>query len=281
MRPSGTGRPADRPGAPACTDPAARHSAPAPEPLGQRGPSRPPSRCRHGAARETPLEGARTGSADRARPGAGHRGGEPEGRRRQDDVHDQPRRGARRVRPPGAPRRLRPAGRAVGRAGRAGPRARHHDLQPAHGARRRDRRRHPRDLASRAWTCCRATSTCPPPRCSSSRRSAASRRSAGRSSRCSTATTSILIDCQPSLGLLTINALACADAHPDPAGLRVLQPARRRAADGHDRQGAGSAQPRSARSSASWPRCSTRARCTRGRCASASSRRSATSCSTR
>ena len=55
---------------------------------------------------------------DLARPGAHHRDVQPEGWRRQDDDHDQPRRGAGRGRPPGAARRLRPAGRAVG-----GPRA--------------------------------------------------------------------------------------------------------------------------------------------------------------
>ena len=55
-------------------------------------------------------------AAGAARPGPHHRHVQPEGRRRQDHLHDQPRRGAGRVRPPRAAGRLRPAGRVVRRA---------------------------------------------------------------------------------------------------------------------------------------------------------------------
>ena len=62
-----------------------------------------------------------------------------------------------------------------------------------------------------AWTCCPATSTCPAPRCSWCTRSAASTCSAACSQPVLPEYDVILIDCQPSLGLLTVNALACAD----------------------------------------------------------------------
>ena len=114
---------------------------------------------------------------------------QPEGRGRQDHDHHQPRCRARRVRPQGAARRLRPAGLAVGRPrpqpARDGP----DDLQPADAARRDPRRRRGARPACPAWTCCRRTSTCRPPRCSSSTRWPASRPCSGCSRRRSTSTT--------------------------------------------------------------------------------------------
>ena len=68
----------------------------------------------------------------------------------------------------------------------------------------RRRRAHRR---ARAWTCCPPTSTCPPPRCSWSTRWAASRPCMRVLAPAIDEYDVILIDCQPSLGLLTVNAL--------------------------------------------------------------------------
>ena len=76
-------------------------------------PSPPPTSCSARPAGRCHIPEPRPGDHPRPRPG--DLDVQPEGWRRQDHDHDQPRRLARGVRPQGAARRLRPAGLAVGR----------------------------------------------------------------------------------------------------------------------------------------------------------------------
>ena len=138
------------------------------------------------------------------------------------------------------------------------------------------RRRRCSRPASPGWTCCRATSTCPPPRCSWSTRWPASRPSPGSLAPVLADYDFVLIDCQPSLGLLTVNALTAAARRDHPAGVRVLR--LRGVAlliDTIDKVQR-PAQPATCSSTASWPRCTTAAPCTAARSSAGSSRPSAT-----
>ena len=84
-------------------------------------------------------------------------------------------------------------------------------LQPADAARRDPRRGRGAQRRARAWTCCPPTSTCRPPRCSWSTRSAREQTLQRVLAPAIEQYDVILIDCQPSLGLLTVNALTASD----------------------------------------------------------------------
>ncbi len=181
-----------------------------------------------------------------ARPRPGHRAVQPEGRRRQDDDHDEPGRCAGRVRPQGAPGRLRPAGRAVSRPRRA-PRGGRAVAVPAAG---RPRRRRPRASSadhrrSRASTCCPPTSTCRRPRCTWSPRSPARWCSSGCCGPLLDDYDVVLIDCQPSPGPARGQRADRRARRADPGGVRVLRPARRRPAAADHREGHRPAELRS------------------------------------
>ena len=90
----------------------------------------------------------------------------------------------------------------------------------------------------------------------------------------------VLIDCQPSLGLLTVNALACAHGVIIPLAAEYFSLRGVAPAGGHHLEGAGADQPRPVASRASWSPCTTAAPCTPGRSSGCCTSGSATPCST-
>ena len=110
-----------------------------------------------------------------------------------------------------------------------------HQARPARGDRARPQ--------SRASTSSRPTSTCPPPRCTWSTRSPARRSSRACCARSPHDYDVILIDCQPSLGLLTVNALTASHGVLIPLECEFFALRGVALLDRDDRQGARPAQP--------------------------------------
>ena len=154
---------------------------------------------------------------------ARHLDRQPEGRGRQDHDRGEPRRRAGRARLPGPGRRPRPSGQRDHRAGDQPPQRRGFDL-------RRHHERHAARRLRRADERARTSSSCPATIDLAGAEielvPAFSRELKLQAGRCQSARDDYdftLIDCPPSLGLLTVNGLAASDDVHRPDPVRVLR----------------------------------------------------------